>query len=266
LAFWFEQGGGGIYNEDGTISITNSTVFGNSANQGGGIYNFVGTVTLTNNTVSGNSANQGGAIFNAPASALNIKNTIVANSPSGGNCAQAGTATSYGHNLASDGTCSSFFTSTGDLNSMPAGLDPSGLQNNGGPTATIALMPGSIAIDAVPLSNCREVDGVTSILTDQRGISRPQGTAATSEHMNRQPTLRPLSPASADRRTHLSLARLLPSAQISPTRTQRITHTCIIIGTTVLLTRTSMRPWSLQVPILAAVKLCTTMTPPASIP
>jgi hypothetical protein len=43
------------------------------------------------------------------------------------------------------------------------------LADNGGPTPTMALLPGSPAIDAgVPIA------GVT---TDQRGVARPQGTA-----------------------------------------------------------------------------------------
>ncbi len=51
--------GGAIYNQ-GTLTLTNSTVSGNSASRaGGGIYNF-GTLTLTNSTVSGNSASRDG--------------------------------------------------------------------------------------------------------------------------------------------------------------------------------------------------------------
>ena len=48
--------GGGIYN-GGTLTLTNSTVSGNTAwaTRGGGIYNS-GTLTLTNSTVSGNTA------------------------------------------------------------------------------------------------------------------------------------------------------------------------------------------------------------------
>jgi hypothetical protein len=59
----FPGAGGGIFNS-GTLNITNSTLSGNSANgvdgsgPGGGIYN-TGTVTLTNSTLSGNSANGG---------------------------------------------------------------------------------------------------------------------------------------------------------------------------------------------------------------
>jgi uncharacterized repeat protein (TIGR01451 family) len=52
-------------------------------------------------------------------------------------------------------------------------LDPAGLQDNGGPTRTIALQSGSPAIDAIP----SDVNGCgTTITTDQRGVSRPQGS------------------------------------------------------------------------------------------
>ena len=42
------------------------------------------------------------------------------------------------------------------------------LADNGGPTQTVALLPGSPAIDA----------GNTTLATDQRGVTRPQGSAA----------------------------------------------------------------------------------------
>jgi hypothetical protein len=44
---------------------------------------------------------------------------------------------------------------------------PAGLQDNGGPTKTVALQSGSPAIDAAVAANCPP--------TDQRGVSRPQG-------------------------------------------------------------------------------------------
>ena len=59
------------------------------------------------------------------------------------------------------------------------GLDPNGLQNNGGPTQTIALVTGSPAIDAG--SNALAVDPTTGqpLTTDQRGALRgPAGLNA----------------------------------------------------------------------------------------
>ncbi len=49
--------GGGIFNINGTLTVTSSTLSGNSAtNSGGGIYNVAARLTVTNSTLSGNSA------------------------------------------------------------------------------------------------------------------------------------------------------------------------------------------------------------------
>ncbi len=68
--------GGGIFN-DGTLTLTNSTVSGNDAKGGsgagaGGIYN-LGTLTLTNSTVSGNSSSRGccGGIYGGAVTLVN---------------------------------------------------------------------------------------------------------------------------------------------------------------------------------------------------
>jgi len=84
---------------------------------------------------------------------------------------------SGGHNLSDDFTCASVFIGNGDLNSTPAGLDPAGLQDSGGPTKTIALLATSPAVDAIPggpSSDCTGIDGVTPVGVDQRGVVRPQ--------------------------------------------------------------------------------------------
>lgn len=48
------------------------------------------------------------------------------------------------------------------------------LHDNGGPTFTLALLPGSPAIDHIPADDCTDVDG-NAVTIDQRGVSRPQG-------------------------------------------------------------------------------------------
>ena len=159
-------GGGAFFNGTlGTVNINNSTLSANLVNfsggKGGGILNY-GILTLVNDTLCGNSAptsNSGEGISNS--GLVTIKNSIVANSTHGGNCDN--TVTSAGHNLSSDNTCG--FAATGDFNSTNPFLGP--LQNNGGPTFTFALHPGSPAIDAGDNSGC--------LTTDQRGISLPQG-------------------------------------------------------------------------------------------
>ena len=50
------------------------------------------------------------------------------------------------------------------------------LADNGGPTMTHALLPGSVAIDRIPPAMCVDADG-QPLTTDQRGVARPQGGA-----------------------------------------------------------------------------------------
>ena len=161
--------GGGISSDGKVVTITNGTISGNSANKdGGGIWNG-STLTLINSTINGNSSNtSGGGIFSHPLGTVTITNTIVGSNPTGGDC--TGSITSGSHNIDSDGTCVTDGVNN-DITADPL-LDP--LQNNGGPTLTHALLPGSPAIDAGHDAVCAAppVNGV-----DQRGVSRPQGEA-----------------------------------------------------------------------------------------
>lgn len=158
--------GGGIFN-GGTLEITNSTFSGNSGNGffgGGGIYNF-GTMTVTNVTLSGNSANpSGGGILNS-AGIVTLRNTIVTNSPTGDNC--SGTITNGGNNIDDSASCG-WGSNLGSMSNTNPLLGT--LQNNGGPTQTMALLSGSPAIDSVIYN---APNGCPS--TDQRGVHRPIG-------------------------------------------------------------------------------------------
>jgi hypothetical protein len=148
--------GGGIANS-ATMNINNSTISGNTHP---GITNLQGILTVSNSTIS---ANKGGILVNLGTAAL--QNTIVANN-SGGNCFNS--VTSNGYNLSSDGSCD--FDGPADLNNTNPMLGP--LQNNGGPTQTMALLPGSPAIDAGNPTGC--TDNLGHLLkTDQRGDPRP---------------------------------------------------------------------------------------------
>ena len=157
--------GGGIANF-GTLTLTNATVSGNTSRlAGGGIYTGGGTLTLTNATVSGNTAgNFGGGIFTSGAAAR-LANTIVAGNTAVSNGPDAnGTFTSQGNNLIGNTEGATGFGASDLLNRNPL-LGP--LQNNGGPTDTRALLPGSPAIDAADNGRC--------LFTDQRGVVRRDG-------------------------------------------------------------------------------------------
>jgi hypothetical protein len=167
--------GAGIGNMEGTLTLINSTISGNTPHPtegGGGITNSrFGTVTLVNSTVTGNTNISGaGGVINAGSNeVMRLKNTIVANN---GPADCFGVITTLGHNIVSDASCG--LTGSGDLNTTDPLLGP--LAGNGGPTETHALLPGSPAIDAVPLADCTDANG-NPVATDQRGVTRPQGTA-----------------------------------------------------------------------------------------
>ena len=168
--------GGGI-NAWGILSVSNSTIANNSTGfAGAGIYSN-GTTQVINTTIASNtSLNNAGGIAIDSGGRLTIANTLLADnrgsSSSATNCSAIGPVTSLGHNLSTDRTCLTYFSQPGDRNDTPAGLDPAGLQHNGGLTLTIALITGSAAIDGGDDAICA-VKPVTGI--DQRGESRPAG-------------------------------------------------------------------------------------------
>jgi hypothetical protein len=157
------SGGGGIWAQGGTARVTNDTFLGNSAdNYGGGIeVGDGGTMTATDDTLSGNISydGDGGGVGNFVSSGtLMLANTVLADN-SGGNC--GGTITNQGYNISYPSTDTSCPGTL--LNGNPL---LGSLQNNGGPTETMAITPASSAFEVVPAANC-------SVSTDQRGDPRP---------------------------------------------------------------------------------------------
>jgi len=124
-------------------------VFGSPAKGpglGGGIYAF--GATISNCTISDNIVlffGNGGGICNG--GTLEIGNTILNREagPAENIFNNGGTITSAGYNLCNDDG-GGYLNGPGDLVDTDPLLGP--LQNNGGPTATYALLPGSPAIDA----------------------------------------------------------------------------------------------------------------------
>ena len=105
---------------------------------------------LTNCTVSGNSAGRRGIWNNTtPLGSVALGNTIVAGNTAPSGPDVLGTMTSQGHNLIGDGAGGSGFVASDLVGTSAVHLDArlGPLQNNGGPTATMALLPGSLAID-----------------------------------------------------------------------------------------------------------------------
>lgn len=131
------------FNGDASLTINNSTFSGNTTQlHAGGIFN-EGQGAISNTTLSGNSG-MTGAIVNRLAT-LDIEGTILNRGESGPNISNdSGTVISHGYNVSSDDG-GGVLNGPGDqINTDPLlGL----LQNNGGPTLTHQLLPGSPAID-----------------------------------------------------------------------------------------------------------------------
>ncbi|HLI50807.1 MAG TPA: choice-of-anchor Q domain-containing protein [Thermomicrobiaceae bacterium] len=147
------NGGHGIFSETATGS--DDTINGNDI----GID--ATTVILLSSTVSGNTTGVLTASFSPTAD-------ILAGNSSR-NC-NFGSVVDGGYNLSTDATCGFSGTSKNGV----SGLNLLSLGQYGGPTPTIALGAGSIAIDAIPLTNGQCDRGTTA---DQRGVARPQGDA-----------------------------------------------------------------------------------------
>ncbi|HEX8911060.1 MAG TPA: Calx-beta domain-containing protein, partial [Humisphaera sp.] len=158
-----------------TLTVTNSTftantaVGGTGANNGKGLGGAIfvrnGTATVTHATVSANTAAEGGRgiyVFgDATRAILTLRYSIL------------GQADNSVTDLVPDGLFSVAVARVMIRNNPTvltnvSSADPllGALGDNGGPTRTLAPLPGSPAIDAA--------SGSTAVLTDQRGIARPQ--------------------------------------------------------------------------------------------
>ncbi len=131
--------GGGVCNLSGRLELDECTFSDNLADYGGGVYNFQGTVTVRNSIIAGN-----GGLVRGPD--VDMSST-----------AESGTGDvrSLGHNLIGNaaGMANRIFgaADSGDIvGSAVQPIDPllGPLADNGGPTPTLALLPGSPALDA----------------------------------------------------------------------------------------------------------------------
>ena len=146
----------------GFTTVVNSTISGADV----GIFNR-GRMTISNSTIvsAGIAFETTDGDYDPPPEAT-FANTIVAGGCEGD---VANGVTSLGHNLESPGNTCGFDPDGTDLVDVP---DPmlGPLQDNGGPTETHALLPGSPALDQIPAVDCE-------VTEDQRGVARPQGPA-----------------------------------------------------------------------------------------
>jgi hypothetical protein len=162
--------GGAIYADGTSVTVSNSTLSGNTArNYGGALFN-AGTLTVKSSTLSANSAGTAGdaiATNSGSTITITVESSIIVNNQHD-DCAFGFGSRFFdgGYNLTDrgGGDCGFSAGNNDQVNTNPK-LEP--LASNGGPTQTFALGYGSPAVDVIPSSS-----GLCPS-TDQRGISRP---------------------------------------------------------------------------------------------
>jgi predicted outer membrane repeat protein len=161
------SGGGGIANF-ANVTVTDSTLSSNSAGFGGGMANYFGMLTVIGSTLSDNHANGTGGGIIQIIGQIRLRNTIVAGNTGFDSSDLFGTFNSQGHNLIGDSTGGNGFIDTDLVGTSDNPIDPllGPLQDNGGPTFTMALLDGSPAIDAGDNTDAPE--------WDQRGPGFPR--------------------------------------------------------------------------------------------
>ena len=168
----------GIVNHPGaTATIMRTTLSGNSVvaedpGLGAAIHN-LGTVVMRSSTISANASPTGvGGLYNA--GSMTVSNSIVAGNNGNPECGGPSPVMSLGYNLTSaGGGCA--FSAVGDqqvpLPVIFTNVLVGGLEDNGGLTRTLALIPGGLAVDR---GSC---PGETM---DQRGAPRPVDNPSVS--------------------------------------------------------------------------------------
>jgi hypothetical protein len=176
--------GGAIFNDGGGVRILNSTFTGNfvyrgnsgggtadnGADAGGAIFSLNGHLTVVDSTISGNHSTGSGAgivmfLLGSPSLAplFTLENTIIANNGAA-ECSIQGSGT------VASGAAGNLIQNNDNCQGVVTGGDPllGPLQNNFGPTPTMAIPRNSFAVGAA--------DPGTSLATDQRGQARPAMT------------------------------------------------------------------------------------------
>jgi fibronectin-binding autotransporter adhesin len=168
----------------GTMTATDCTISGNTSNEGGGVFCQDGNTALVACTVSGNTASLAAGIYNyhpnTPSSQVTLTATIVAGDTTpGGQPSEIGGSdpgeVTGSYNLIGTGGSGGLTAANHNLlNVANPGLAP--LDDFGGPTETMALLPGSPAIHTGV--------AVSGITTDQRGfaLDSPPDIGAFQSH------------------------------------------------------------------------------------
>ena len=172
--------GGAIYSV-GVATLINSTVSGLTRSVAASAIAAQGALTLINSTLVYSRTRPLWTIsagdWGGGEADLFVANSIIVGpenaTPPNAACAGFDTI-SGGGNIESPGDTCGLTDPTDLVNVTADDLKLGPLADNGGPTMTHALLPGSVAIDWIPEAMCLDAAG-DPLTTDQRGVDRPQG-------------------------------------------------------------------------------------------
>ena len=163
--------GGGIYVDNGTATVTNSTLSGNTADFGGGLDSYLGMVTVTSCTISENWANNSGGGLR------NLSGTItVTDSTVSGNTAAltgGGIANSYGTQIVTNST----------LSGNAAGSNGGGINNYNASlsVSNSILSDNSATLGGGAIYNDQDVDLVTNSVLSGRAAELSGGAISVDD-------------------------------------------------------------------------------------
>jgi CSLREA domain-containing protein len=176
------SGGGGLYNDGGTLAVSDTVMTGNRAAMGGGVLHPVGgTTTLTHVTVIANEAEMGAGVA-ATVAGTTLANSIVGEND-GPDC--SGIIASNGGNVV--GTCA--IAGPGDVAGVTdLGLDDELVPGADSPALDAGLSANATPADLVGTSRPLDGDGDGEALPDAGALEAPGTTPPTTTPPTTTPT------------------------------------------------------------------------------
>ena len=191
---------GGAITSWGAVTISSSTIFGNAATtDGGGIYKGgANDLIITSSTISGNTSgsNKGGGIFNITGSCYLLNSIIINNFASAGADLYNASGSTYAYYCWYHGT-SGTISSQATAPDVTMAYSPGDLGvplNNGGSTKTMEVSPASPAPDNGAFVYYNATDGYYFLDNQSTPVSHKLSAWATS------PTVTPADKITADQR------------------------------------------------------------------
>ncbi len=137
-----DDGGAGIFNNGGTLNVTNGTVvsnniaFGTSAS-GGGLLSTAGDVTVTNSTFNANLANRAGGAIELIDGNLTFTNSVMSNNDVSGTAGSPAPGNGGGFHVT--GTSGTINISTSTITGNAAANEGGGLWNQNGTVMNVTM-------------------------------------------------------------------------------------------------------------------------------